>query len=80
MRNLAVRVTTGVGRAPQYCAHDDVIKWKQLPLYWTFVRGRHHDIINNIASFSEPNYDDTSRDPLVHTFDRCDNHPTFLDT
>ena len=24
-----------------WCIHDDVIKWKQIPRYWSFVRGIH---------------------------------------
>ena len=26
--------------------HDDVIKWKQFPLYWPFVRGIHRSPVN----------------------------------
>ena len=29
------------------CLHDDVIKWKHLPLYWPFVRGIHRSPINS---------------------------------
>ena len=27
--------------------HDDVIKWKQFPLYWLFVRGIHRSPVNS---------------------------------
>ena len=29
------------------CYHDDVIKWKQLPRYWPFVRGIHRSPVNS---------------------------------
>ena len=28
-------------------AHDDVIKWKQFPRYWPFVRGTHRSPVNS---------------------------------
>ena len=28
--------------------HDDVIKWKHFPRYWTFVRGIHRSAVNSI--------------------------------
>ena len=27
--------------------HDDVIKWKQFPRYWPFVRGIHRPPVNS---------------------------------
>ena len=29
------------------CSHDDVIKWKHFPLYWSFVRGIHRLLVNS---------------------------------
>ena len=36
-------------RAIIWCSddHDDVIKWKQLPRYWPFVRGIHQSPVNS---------------------------------
>ena len=28
-------------------AHDDVIKWKHFPRYWTFIRGIHWSLVNS---------------------------------
>ena len=28
-------------------SHDDVIKWKHFPLYWSFVRGIHRSSVNS---------------------------------
>ena len=30
-----------------YCTHDDVIKWKHFPRYWSFVRGIHRSPVNS---------------------------------
>ena len=30
----------------RYISHDDVIKWKQFPRYWSFVRGIHRSPVN----------------------------------
>ena len=27
--------------------HDDIIKWKHFPRYWTFVRGIHRSLVNS---------------------------------
>ena len=27
--------------------HDDVIKWKHFPRYWSFVRGIHRSTVNS---------------------------------
>ena len=33
---------------PNWCmAHDDVIKWKHFPRYWSFVRGIHRSPVNS---------------------------------
>ena len=34
----------------RYCLqyHDDVTKWKHLPLYWPFVRGIHRSPVNSL--------------------------------
>ena len=29
------------------CGHDDVIKWRHFPRYWTFVRGIHRSLVNS---------------------------------
>ena len=29
------------------CIHDDVIKWKHFPRYWSFVRGIHRSPVNS---------------------------------
>ena len=29
------------------CSHDDVIKWKHFPRYWSFVRGIHRSLVNS---------------------------------
>ena len=29
------------------CYHDDFIKWKHFPRYWTFVRGIHRSLVNS---------------------------------
>ena len=29
------------------CVHDDVIKWKHFPRYWSFVRGIHRSTVNS---------------------------------
>ena len=31
----------------QYIDHDDVIKWKHFPRYWSFVRGIHRSPVNS---------------------------------
>ena len=37
-----------VGLTPGICFnHDDVIKWKNFPLYWPFVRGIHRTPVNS---------------------------------
>ena len=33
--------------------HDDVIKWKNFPRYWPFVRGIHRSPVNTKASDAE---------------------------
>ena len=33
--------------SPQLENHDDVIKWKQFPRYWPFVRGIHRSPVNS---------------------------------
>ena len=45
-----VRSMAGDGLATQWSstsAHDDVIKWKQFPRYWPFVRGIHRSPVNS---------------------------------
>ena len=32
---------------PLFCEHDDVIKWKNFPRYWPFVRGIHRSPMNS---------------------------------
>ena len=39
-----LRVSHGVLILP---SHDDVIKWKQFPRYWPFVRGIHRSSVNS---------------------------------
>ena len=31
----------------QFCKYDDIIKWKQFPRYWPFVRGIHWSSVNS---------------------------------
>ena len=42
--NVIPSASTGMTKA---CFHDDVIKWKHFPRYWTFVRGIHRSPVNS---------------------------------
>ena len=37
----------GGGGGGGFCVHDDVIKWKHFPRYWTFVQGIHWSPVNS---------------------------------
>ena len=43
---VASRVIFNKGSGGKY--HDDVIKWKHFPRYWTFVRGIHRSPVNSL--------------------------------
>ena len=32
----------------EYAVHDDVIKWKNFPRHWPFVRGIHRSLVNSL--------------------------------
>ena len=46
--NLDFETSQVVGRLDHHIAlkHDDVIKWKHFPHYWSFVRGIHWSPVN----------------------------------
>ena len=41
------RVKSSAYLVAKMARHDDVIKWKQLPRYWPFVRGIHQSPVNS---------------------------------
>ena len=48
--NLRYAIIVGVlsqWKLVHWNSHDDVIKWKQLPRYWPFVRGIHRSPVNS---------------------------------
>ena len=46
-RTLKQRYADSIENYKHYCDHDDVIKWKNFPRYWPFVRGIHRSPVNS---------------------------------
>ena len=44
---LSLQNSVTNGREPINSCHDDVIKWKHFPRYWSFVRGIHRSPVNS---------------------------------
>ena len=43
----SVFILVGILLIKEHNMHDDVIKWKQFPRYWPFVRGIHRSPVNS---------------------------------
>ena len=51
MLNFCMRLSDGIVTrmtdSTRTCIHEDVIKWKHFPRYWSFVRGIHRSTVNS---------------------------------